>query len=316
MALTIDQLNSVATKMIEKNLAENVLNTNALTARLSQPGKIVLRDGGVKLSFPVTIGDESDSTGAWYEGSENLDNSEYEPISSAEFDWKNIHETVKISHPELHKASGDNAKLDLLAERVKLAKQYMAQRMGTAIHSGDGTAKNFVGLDSIMSTSSTYGGIAVADLPEWIATVLGNSSVSRSLTLSLIQQLHGGVTYDNEVPTLQVCRQNVYNKMWELFQPFQRLEAYDEKMAALGFKKVPVINGVPTIIDSKSASGKLRAINENFLKLVAHRNENMRVVSHDSLEGSNAIQKRIFFMGALVCNGRRYQGSLDDISTT
>lgn len=315
MAL-VDQLNSVANKLIEKKLAENVLNTNAMLAFLSQPGKLVLRDGGTSLSFPVTIGDESDSTGAWYEGSENLDNSEYEPISSASFDWKNIHETIKISHPELNKVNGISAALDLLSERIKLAKQFMAQRMGTALHSGDGTAKNFVGLDTIMSTSSTYGGIAVADFPEWIATVLGNSSVSRSLTLSLIQQLHGGITYENESADLMVCRQNIYNKLWELYQPFQRLEAYDEKMAALGFKKIPVINGVPTIIDSKCASGKLRAINSNYLKLVAHKNENMKLVTHDNLEGSNAIQKRIFFMGAVVCNGRRYQGSLDDISTT
>lgn len=314
MALSIDQLNTVATKLIEKNLVENVLNTNALTARLSMPGKLVLRDGGSKLSFPITIGDESDSTGAWYEGSENLDNTEYEPMSSAEFDWKNIHETVKISHPELHKASGDNAKLDLLAERVKLSKEYMARRMGTAIHSGDGTAKNFVGLSTIMSTSSTYGGVAVADLPEWIASVLGNSGTPRALTLALIQSLVGTTRYDNQSLSLFVCRENLYSKMWQLIQPYQRLEVYDEEMAKIGFKKCPIFDGVPVIIDSKTASGSLRGINENFLKLVAHRAENMRVVSHDSLEGSNAIQKRVFFMGALICNGRRYQGSLDDIT--
>lgn len=312
MALTYTELQSVATKLIEKNLAENVLNTNALTARLSAPGKMKMRDGGELLSFPISIGDESDSTGAWYTGAEGLDNTEYEAISSAVFDWKNIHETIKISHPELNKASGDSAKLDLLATRVKLGKEYLARRIGTAVHGGSGV-KDFVGLSTIMSTTSTLGGVAVADLPEWIATVLGNSSVDRALTLSLIQSLDGGVTFDSERPHLHVGRQNIYDKLWSLVTPFQRLEACDAGMAELGFKNIPVINGIPFIVDSKCAAKTIQAINENFLFLVAHSNENMKVVSHENLEGSDAIQRRVFFMGALCCNGRRYQGSLTDI---
>lgn len=314
MALTYSQLQAIATKYIEKKLAENVLSTNALTAYLSAPGRLKLRDGGEKLTFPVTIGDENDSTGAWYEGSEGLDNTEYENISAAEFDWKNIHETIKISHPELNKASGDNAKLDLLASKVNLAKKYMAGRMGTAIHSGDGTLKNFVGLSTLISTSSTYGGIATADFAEWISTVTANGGSLRALTLALMQATEGGLTFDKDKPNLRVCRQNVYDKMFSLIQPYQRLVEKDPEMSKLGFPDIPIFNGIPTIIDSRTAASKMRYLNTEYLFLIAHQNENMKVVSHENLEGSDAIQRRIFFMGALCCNGRRYQGSLDDIT--
>jgi len=315
MALSYSQLDSITEKKFIKKLVDNVYDTNALLARLTRPEKIMLKDGGTKIIAPIIK--SKPGVGGYYSDLEELDISHTDDITAAEFEWKQIYEPIRISRADILKNSGDAAKLNLIASKVKIAEKNIKENLGVGLFS-DGTAstgalttKQITGLQATIDTSSTYGGIAVADLAEWVAVSKNNSGTDRALSMPLMQQAFGAVTYDDDKPTVMVCRQNVYDQLWSLYQPHQRLMS--KEMAQLGFEDVLVFNGKPVIVDSHCEAQKILFLNEEYLGLAVHKDENMRVDKKESLETSNSMLHKIFWMGNLVCNGRRYQAELSDI---
>lgn len=110
--------------------------------------------------------------------------------------------------------NGDRAILSLVTEKVKQAKMQMDDMLSYGIvgTGGDGTgttdAKEIDGLQIANSITNTYGGIAVADMATWKATVNSNGGTVRNLTLPLLQQVFGLSTYSS-TPDFGVCDQNV-----------------------------------------------------------------------------------------------------------
>ena len=315
MSLPATQLQATTTKLIERKVVDGVFKSNGTYAYLTQPGKMKMRDGGTQLTYPISTVDEDDTTGGWYSGTDALDGSEYDPITESQHDWKNIYEHVTIPWDMLLKASGPANQVSLLASRVEIAFKAMKHRMGTGLHN-DGTVTDaFIGLDAIMSESSTYAGIAIADMAEWIANIDGNSGTNRQLALAYIQKTMGDCTEDMDKPDLAILRQNVFNELWNLLQPHQRL-SHDANMSGLGHSGVLKFNGIPWIIDSKHKANAISFINSDYFFLVAHPKKNMKRETFSTLENSDAFRERITFMGALVCSNRRFQGRLEDITAS
>lgn len=317
MALQTTQLTATTNKLIDKKVVDGVFKSNGTYALLSQSGKMKFRDGGVKLSFPISTIDEDETTGGWYSGTQGLDGSEYDPISDSQHDWKNIYEHVTIPWDMLDKASGPANQVGLLASRVDIAFKAMAHRMGTALHNDGSDAKAFVGLDKIMSTTETYGGIAVADFAEWIAAITQGATpgTAQALTLSRIQSTMGSATEGQDKPDFAILRQNVFNELWNLLQPHQRL-AHDDNMSGLGHSGTLKFNGIPWIIDSKNKANAISFLNSDYFFLVAHPKKNMKRESFNTLESADAFRTRITFMGSLICSNRRFQGRLEDITAS
>ena len=94
------------------------------------------------------------------------------------------------------KNSGDAAKLRLIESKTKVAELAQADRLDSGIFSdGTGSAsKEITGLQATMSATSTYGGIAVAEMADWVAQVKTNSGTNRALTLSLMQAAFGAAS--------------------------------------------------------------------------------------------------------------------------
>lgn len=101
---------------------------------------------------------------------------------------------------------------------------------------------------------------------------------------------------------------------WGLLQPHQRLMS--KEMAGIGFENVLTFNGSPLLADSHQQANTMYFLNEDFLKLYVHSQEDMRFEKITQIEGQAATLGRIFFAGNLVCSGRRFQGLLDDLLTS
>lgn len=317
MTLSYSQITAITHNHILKKLTDNVYDTNAILKRLSMPDKIMLKDGGVKIQVPVI--NSTSTTGGWYEDLDTLDTSRTDNITAAELEWKQAYESIRVSRKELLQNKGDAAVLSLIASKAMIAEKGIKDRLATGLFS-DGTAatgslttKQMTGLRAILSTSVTYGGIAVADMAEWIAVVNSNSGNDRGLTFSLMQDTWGECTVgtDNDTPSMLTMNQKVYDQAWSLYQPHQRLMS--EEMAALGFKNVLTFNGSPMLVDSHQEANTMYFLNENYLKLCVHKDENLRKETLERLETSNSLLSRLFWMGNLVCMGRKYQGVLADL---
>lgn len=315
MALTYNQITAITEKLYLSKLTNNVYDSNAFLKRLTRPGSLMLKDGGTSIVVPLI--NSKPSEGAYFDDLDTLSTNRTDNITAAQFEWKQLHEPVRISRKELLQNNGDAAKLSLIQSKVQVAERNIKENLSLGLYSdgtaatGAGTTKQLTGLQALMSESSTYGGIAVADMAEWIANVVGNSSVDRALTLALMQQAEGEATFDMDRPTVALCRQNVYDQAWSLFQPSQRLMS--EEMAGLGFKNVLEFNGKPILVDNHAPAKTIYFVNEDFVKLCVHREENLRKETLERLETSNSMLMRIFWMGNLVCQSRRTNASLEDI---
>lgn len=308
MALTYAQLSAIATNYIEKKFTDNVYTATPVLKRFSDKSKKV--DGGLKIQVPVISSASGD--GGSFSDLDALTITRTDNGSAAVYDWKQYYQPIRISQIDVAKTSGDAGKLDLVASKMKIAESNMAENLSLGLFS-DGTgnsSKDITGFAAMISASSTYGGIAVADMASWAAKVLTNSGTDRALTLALLQQLIGQCTDGKDAPTVLVSQQAVFDEAYNLFTAFQRIES--EEMGKLGFKSL-MINGIPLVVDSHCAAKTVLALNEEYVNLYIHSGHNMRKEHHSSLETSDSMLTKIFWFGNLGCSQRRRQGKLGDI---
>lgn len=309
MALTYAQLSAIAVNTIEKTLTDNVYSATPVLKRFSDKKKMVA--GGLKIQVPVISSAAGD--GGSFDDLDALTISRTDNMSAAEFAWKQYYQPIRISQLDIAKTSGDAGKLDLVASKIKIAEANMAENLSVGLFS-DGTGnsnKVITGLAACLSTSSTYGGIAVADMSTWAAKILTNSGTNRALTLNLWQSLDGQLTDGKDAPTLYISKQNVYDEAYNLFTPFQRIES--EEMAKLGFKSL-MFNGKPLVVDSHAIANSIIGLNEEYIHLFVHKDHNMRKEHHSALESSDSMLTKVFWFGNLGCSQRRRQGRLGDLS--
>lgn len=307
MALTYDQLSAIAQNAINKTLTDNVFKATPVLARLKAKQKKV--SGGLKIQEPVIS--SSSTSGGWYTDLDALTISKTDNISAAVFDWRQLYEAVRVSRLDLAKTSGDAGKLDLIASKIKIAETSLATRLSNGLFSSGGSNK-IDGFGAMISATSTYGGIAPADMATWAAVSnAGSGGTNRDVSLALIQAVDGACTDGKRTPSLMVAKQNVYDEVYNLFTPFQRVESAE--IGKLGFKSL-VVNGKPLVVDSEMAAESIYFINEEFAHLVVHSDNDMRKEHHPMLETTDSMLTKIFWMGNLTCSHRRAHGVLADLN--
>lgn len=318
MALSFNQLEAITTNKFMPQLVDNVYKKHALLARMSAPERKVVLDGGIKIQQAIVS--SQSNQGGYFENFDTLSKTPTDNISAATYEWKQAFEPIAISRAEILKNSGDAQKLQLVASKVMVAEMGIRRTLTLGVFS-DGTAgtgaetsKQIDGLQAVLSTSSTYGGIAVADLADWVAIVKANGGTDRALSLALMQSAYQDASDGTEKPTVVTCKNNVYNNLWSLYQPHQRLVS--EEMSALGFKNILTFNGAPVLTDENMKDNSLFFINEDFLKLAVMRGEDLRMDKISSLEDSNSSLWRIFWMGNIVTSRRDRHAELADIEAT
>jgi hypothetical protein len=308
MALTYNQITAITEKLFLKKLTDGIYDSNAIIKRLNRPGKKMVKDGGEKIVTPIIYSKPGE--GGWYTDLDVLSTNRTDNISAAEYEWKQLHEPIRVSRLEMLKNNGDAAKLSLIAAKTQIAEKNIRENLAVGLFSS-GAGKLMTGLDACISTTSTYGSIAVADFAQWIAVVNSNAGDNRPLTLALVQQFFGALSNEADKPTVFAMRQNVYDQLHGLFQPHQRLNSAE--MSKLGFENVLTFNGVPCIVDSHVPANTIIGINEDYFHLCVHREEDMRKETIERMETSNSMLFRIFWAGNAVCTNRRYQGKISDL---
>lgn len=302
MALTYSELSAIAQNAINKSLTDNVFLTTPVLARMKAKQKKVA--GGLAIQEPVVS--SSSTSGGWYTDIDALTISKTDNISAAVFQWRQLYEAVRVSRLDLAKTSGDAGKLDLIASKIKVAEASMATRLANGLFSAGGSNK-IDGFAAMIAASGTYGGIAPADMASWVSEVNDNSEALRDVSLALIQAVDGACTDGKRTPSLLVSKQNVYDEVYNLFTPFQRIESAE--IAKLGFKSL-MVNGKPLVVDAESEAGAILFINEEYATLTVQSDNDMRKEHHASLETTDSMLTKIFWMGNLTTGMRKAHGKL------
>lgn len=313
MALTYSQLASITHELIIPKAVDNVFNSNPLLFRFKERG--IKYDSGRSLVQPLVY-DDVNAVEA-YEGAQVLSTEINDNLTAANYNWRQYSAFFGVTGREELINGGKQGVINLLKTKQKVTELSLLNKLGTDLQASNSSGVALDGLGLTLSTSSTYGGIAVADMAAWAAKQK-TLDVAGTLTLFELQRLQGTCTIGADHPTVFVTRQSVYDKIWSLCQPDQRF--VDASMANAGFGGIK-FNGIPIVVDSHvsgsdggTADNYVQALNEAYIGLAIHSDVNFKTIPIPQVKDQDVKMVRILFAGNLWCSARRMQGFISTVN--
>jgi hypothetical protein len=309
-----------------KTLADNLTDNNALLMKMKQRGNSRPFSGGRIIYEELMYPDAATTNANSYSGYELLNIGVNSPISAAQFDIKQYSAAVTMSGLEMLQNAGEEAFIDLMESRIKIAEADLMNRISTDLY-GDGTGnagKNITGLAAAIDstpTTGTYGGIDRAVWPFWnnvavdasaISVVPGPNTMQGLMNRIIVQLVRG-----TDRPDLIVFDANLYRHYLESLQANQRF-TNETGSAGAGFTSLKYYGagGSCDVVLDGGIGGNCPQdtgyfINTKFLHWRPHSARNFKPIGGDRQSvNQDAVVRHIGWAGNLTCSGVQFQGVL------
>jgi hypothetical protein len=289
-------------------LADNVLNHNALLYKLDQKGNKVPATGR---TIVQELEYQSNATVQWYSGSEPLDTSPTDTFTYAEYAYKQLAGNVVINGLEQIQNSGKEAVHNLLKSRIKNLEKSLKNTLSTSLYSTGTTAKEIGGLRLLVSDdgTGTVGGIIAGTWGFWANAFYDFSGQTVTAGVTTIQHAMNTIwvntTRGADKPDMWVADTTYYLFYLESLTANQRF--VDEKMAAAGWMNV-MFMGSPVFFDDQAPSAKMYALNTDYLYLRPAKGREFVPLGEKSSVNQDAIVMPVVWAGNLTCSNRSLQG--------
>lgn len=317
MALT-DELTALTIKHFRPRVVNNIFNDVPLLRRFRERNAVLL-GGGLYIAQPLMYA-KTDAAG-WYSGYDTLDTTPNEQFTEARYEWKQGYVNITIDRLTQLKNSGREQIINLVAQKMRAAQLTLADIISTALFSiaTGGDADSLVGLRSCVddaTAETTYGNIDRSTYTWWKSNYDYNSGTARALTLALMEGMYMDCKDGMDLPTLIATTKGCVEKYWALLQTNER---YVNTMMgnagfeALAFNSVPVMDDAACPTDA-STKHYMYFLNERYLELAIHQDENFRVRPFQEPENQNAATSKIFVAMNLTCSNCSRQGVIRSIN--
>ena len=306
MALTYDQISAITEKKFMPKLVDNVFDSDVLLQRAKKKGWYKKLDGGTSVIMPLSYA-QNTATG-WYAGADTLSTTDNEQITGAEYAWKQLYVNITISRRDELVNSGDAQIVNFVKSKTQLAEKTITDQLQDALYNAGTDAKAVAGLRVIVDSGNTVGGIAQGTYSWWQSQ---EDSSTTTLALSGLQTLDTALTINNESPTVWLGTRAIYNRYYALLQPQQRFT--DSETAKGGFQSL-MFNGKPFVFGSKVPASHLFALNESYLTLGAHKDEDMRFEPFQKPINQNVKVAKVYWMGIFGTDNCRMHGKMSALT--
>lgn len=307
-------------------LADNVLNNNALLAKLRQRGNVRPFNGGNVILEEIAYNDPNTNNTNSYSGYEALNISPNSPISAAQFSITQYASAVTISGLETLQNAGEEQIIDLLDGRMMVAESQLLNRLAGDIYL-DGTGnggKNITGLGAAVPdspNSGTYGGIDRGTWTFWrpksySGVTNGGAAVSATNIIQYMTALGIQLVRGNDKTDLIVADNTYYSYYVNALQAIQRITS--ESDAAGGFASLKFYGGgmaADVVLDggigSNATSAHMWFLNTKYIFFRPHRDRNFVPIGGERQSvNQDAIVKLIGWAGNMTSSGSQFQGVL------
>lgn len=306
MALTYNQISAITQSKIVPKMIDNIFDSNPLLQRARKKFYTKV-DGGTSILQPLNYAQIS--AGGWYSGADTLSTTDNDVFTAAEYQWKQIYKNISISRLDELKNSGDAAILKFVKQKVMIAEKSIQDDMGTGLYNAGTDPKAIGGLRLILSTSSTVGGISQTTYSWWAAQV---DSSTTTLTLAAMQSRDNACSIGNDGPTVIMTTRTLYNSLYGLYQPQQRF--MDSETAKGGFSSL-MFNAKPVVVDSHAPASHMAFLNEDYLNLYYHPDENFRFEPFQKPVNQNVKVAKIYWAGAFGSSNNRMHGLMSAVTS-
>lgn len=305
MPLTYDQISAITEKKFIPKMVDNIFDSNPALKRLKQKSYEKV-DGGTSILQPLNYAQAS--AVEWFSGSDALTTTDNDVISAAEYQWKQIHGAITVDRLSELKNSGDAAKLKFVKQKTQIVESTIMDQMGTGVYSSGTNAKSIHGLRVLVSASNTVGGIAQSSNSWWQAQV---DSSTTTVSMAALQSIYNRCSIGNDGPSVAYTTRAIYNFYYALLQPQQRF--MDSETAKGGFTSL-MFNALPMIVDSHCPSAALYFLNEKYLHLYYHPQEDFRFEPFQKPINQNVQVAHIYWAGNFGTSNARMQGVLSALT--
>ncbi len=278
-------------------MVDNVFDSSPLLSRAKKKGWYDKVDGGTSILYPLNYALTTSS--GWYSGADTLTTTDNDQFTAAEYTWKQVYANITLSRIDELKNSGDPAKLNFVKQKTQVAEKTLIDKLGDGLYSAGTDAKSIVGLRNIVGTANTIGGISQSTYTWWDGQV---DSTTTTLTMAALQTQYQNACINNESPTVITATRANYNRYYALLQPQQRF--MDSESAKGGFTSL-MFNGTPYIADAKCPTSHIFMLNEGYLHLAVHKDEDMRFEPFVKPVNQNVRTAKVYWAGALASDNNR-----------
>lgn len=305
MPLTYDQLSAITQKKFMPKLVDNIFNSNPLLARAKEKSYDKL-DGGSSIMVPLNYAVPTAS--GWFAGADALNINDSDSITSAEYSWRQLYVSISILRSDELKNSGDSQMISLVKSKMKIAEKQMEDLLGTGLFSNATDPKSIVGLRQICGIANTVGGISQSTYSWWQSNL---DSSTTTLSMAALQTQYNLASIGSDAPSVAVTTRSLYNAYYSLLQPQQRFQ--DSKSASGGFQSL-MFNGIPVLIDSHCPASHFFFLNEDYLSLSVHKDEDMRLEPFAKPINQAAKVAKLYWMGAYTSSNNRMHSLLNALT--
>ena len=310
-------------------LADNLLNNNALLKRLRERGNVRPVSGGNVILEEIMYNDSATNNVNSYSGYELLNVSPDSPISAAQYSYTQYAAAVTMSGLEVLQNSGKEAIIDLLDGRMKVSESRILNRIAADIYL-DGTGnggKNITGLAAAVPdvpTTGTYGGINRATWSFWQSQKYsgvtdGGAAVSQANIQQYMTALALKLVRGNDRADLFVADNTYFGLYVNSLQAIQRVNSENGGgTAGSGFAKLKFYGGgmsADVVLDggigANATASHMWALNTNYIFFRPHKDRNFVPIGGERQAiNQDAVVKLYGWAGNLTTSGSQFQGVL------
>lgn len=295
-----------------KQLADNITNHNALLRHIDSKGN-------KKTATGRTIVQEleyaENGTVQFYSGYEQLDVSQQQTYTAAEFNYKQLAGNVVISGLEQIQNSGREAVHNLLKSRIRTLEKSLKNTVATALYAdGTGTSgKEIGGLQLLVADAGTgeVGGInssidtwwknSIYDFSSEGVTAGANSStIQEAMNTLWLRTIRGA-----DKPDCITADTNYFKFYWASLQANQRFTS--DRKAAAGFMNLLFMDS-PVFYDDQCPANHMYFLNTDYLFMRPARGRDFVPLGEKASYNQDAMVMPMVWAGNMTISNRARQG--------
>lgn len=308
MSVNIGELAATTMELYHKTMVDNIFKKRALLDHLKNNGGVKLYPGGKSIRVPVMY--QTNNTVMTFGGADPLNLTYQDSADAAEYSYEMYNVSITFTLEDELKNSGEAAVMSLLEAKIKQAELSISERINSDLYTGTAADGEILGLDSIISTSTTLGGISGTAYSWWRGNV---DSTGETLSIADMRTIKNSCNNGNggSNVSLIVTTQTLYEKYHSLLTATYQMNPVKEskRLGDAGFTSVE-FEGVPMVYDESATATNMYFINKDNFKLGVHRDANFIRRKKSEPANQHLYVEHIVFMGQTVVDRRKSLGLL------
>jgi len=308
-AAQLDEIIATTFDKVKATLADQITVELPLLAALNSKGSVV-EDGGKRIVKPVLFA-LNDTVGS-YDGYDLIDTTPQDGFGEAVYDWKQYAGSITIDGRTERLNAGSSQIINILTAKIEQLRVSMEDDLNSMLW-GLGTgnsSKDFLGLQAIVASSGTLGGIDSSTETWWKSRTDTTCDLTTIDGVKDLNNMLNGLRIAKSKPDFGFTTQAVFEAYEALMAPQIRFE--NSGLGDLGFDTV-AHKGSTVMYDADCPTASWYFLNSKYIEFTKHRDAWLKMLPFASPVNQDAKTALVISMGELVTDVRRAHGVISSI---